>query len=194
MRRWVFIKHARHLRSLRAKACGASWGRLCPTPPLMSPVRVLAREFLGVGSWLRVRRAIGIAFEGDRGHGDDRAFGEPLFQIVVFRLAFGQIRAASDNCGSRWRRDPGCRRTPRVRSNVASSKSHFGEASCQMSFANRAGICRSRPGRVRWRSNTGTTTGARPLAATASCRLPGCRSDSRSRRRAPCSAPAIAPR
>jgi hypothetical protein len=33
---------------------------------------------------------IGITFKGNGGHGDDRAFGKPLFQIVIFRLALSQ--------------------------------------------------------------------------------------------------------
>ena len=33
---------------------------------------------------------IGITFKGDGRHGDDRTFGKPLFQIVIFRLAFSQ--------------------------------------------------------------------------------------------------------
>src|SRR6202022_1008848 len=33
---------------------------------------------------------IGITFEGNGGHGDHRTFGKPLFQTVIFRLAFGQ--------------------------------------------------------------------------------------------------------
>jgi hypothetical protein len=37
-----------------------------------------------------VRCAIGVALKGDGGHGDDWTFGKPLFEIVVFRLAFGQ--------------------------------------------------------------------------------------------------------
>ena len=37
-----------------------------------------------------MRRAIGIPFKGNRGDGDDRGFGKPLFQFVVFRLALGQ--------------------------------------------------------------------------------------------------------
>ena len=73
-----------------AKACGASCGRLWPMPPVMSPVLVFARELLGVGAGLRMRRAVGIALERDGRHRDDRAFGEPLFQIVIFRLAFGE--------------------------------------------------------------------------------------------------------
>src|SRR4029077_14336918 len=33
---------------------------------------------------------IGITFKGNGRHGDNRAFGELLFQIVIFRLAFNQ--------------------------------------------------------------------------------------------------------
>jgi hypothetical protein len=37
-----------------------------------------------------VWRAIGVAFKGDGGNGDDRPFGEPLFKVVIFSLAIGQ--------------------------------------------------------------------------------------------------------
>src|SRR5918994_1927677 len=33
---------------------------------------------------------IGITFKGNGRHGDDRTFGKPLFQIVIFRFAFSQ--------------------------------------------------------------------------------------------------------
>ena len=54
------------------------------------PVRISAREFLGIGTGIRVWCPIGIAFKSNRGHGDVRTFGEPLFQLVIFRLAFSQ--------------------------------------------------------------------------------------------------------
>ena len=54
------------------------------------PVCISARELLGVGAAVGVRRAVGIAFEGDGGHGDDGKFGELPFYRVVFRLALGQ--------------------------------------------------------------------------------------------------------
>ena len=57
-----------------------------------SPVLIFAREFLGVSARIRMRCTIGVAFHGDRGDGDDRNFGKPLFQIVIFRLAFGQAK------------------------------------------------------------------------------------------------------
>src|SRR6476661_4535062 len=51
---------------------------------------IFAREFLGVCARVWVWRAIGITFKGNGGHRDDRTFGQPLFQIVIFRLAFSQ--------------------------------------------------------------------------------------------------------
>ena len=39
-----------------------------------------------------MRRAIGVAFKGDGGHGDGGEFGQPLFQFVVFRLARSQTK------------------------------------------------------------------------------------------------------
>src|ERR1700733_10291726 len=54
------------------------------------PMRVFAGEFVAIGRGFRMRCTIGIALEGDGGHGDDRAFSEPLFQVAIFRLAFGQ--------------------------------------------------------------------------------------------------------
>ena len=37
-----------------------------------------------------MRGAVRIAFERDRGHPDQRAFGEPLLELRVFGLALGQ--------------------------------------------------------------------------------------------------------
>ncbi len=37
-----------------------------------------------------MRCPIGIAFQGNRGHADVRSFSEPLFQLIIFRLAFSQ--------------------------------------------------------------------------------------------------------
>lgn len=47
------------------------------------PVRVLAGEFPGIGTGIRVRCAIRIAFESDSGHSDDWPVGKPFFQFVV---------------------------------------------------------------------------------------------------------------
>ena len=40
-----------------------------------------------------MRRPVGVPFQRDGGHGDDRPVGQPLFQGVVLRLAFGQAEA-----------------------------------------------------------------------------------------------------
>src|SRR5262249_5409504 len=37
-----------------------------------------------------MRRTVGITFHRYGGHGDDRTFGKPSFQIVIFRFAFGE--------------------------------------------------------------------------------------------------------
>src|SRR5436190_19270576 len=64
--------------------------KVVPDAALDCPVRIGAGELPGIGAWVRVRSAVGVAFEGDRRHGDDRPSGEPLLQVVVFRLAVGQ--------------------------------------------------------------------------------------------------------
>ena len=51
------------------------------------PVRIFAREFPGIGRGVRVGCTIGITFEGNGWHADERTFGKPLFQIVIFRFA-----------------------------------------------------------------------------------------------------------
>lgn len=54
-------------------------------------VRIFAREFIAIGGGVRrMCRSIGIPFKGDCGHSDGRNGGNPLFESVVFRLAFGQ--------------------------------------------------------------------------------------------------------
>jgi hypothetical protein len=83
------VKNDRRPMTAWAKACGASCGRLCPTPPAPNdPVCIFVREFLCIGTVVRMRCTMGITFKGDGGHGDDRALGKPPFQIVVFRLAW----------------------------------------------------------------------------------------------------------
>ena len=61
-----------------------------PDAALDGPVRVSARELLGIGAGLRMGRAVGIAFHGDGGHADHRTLGKPLLQVVIFPLAIGQ--------------------------------------------------------------------------------------------------------
>ena len=40
-----------------------------------------------------MRRAVGVAFQGDGRHGDDGRCGELLFEIDIFRLALGEAQA-----------------------------------------------------------------------------------------------------
>ena len=54
------------------------------------PVRILAREFLGIGTRVRMGRTVGVTLERNGGHGDDRTFGESFLELVVFSLAFSQ--------------------------------------------------------------------------------------------------------
>ena len=61
-----------------------------PDAAIDGSVRIFAGEFLKIGAGLRVWRTIGIAFKGNGGHGNDRTYGEPLFQIVIFWLALVQ--------------------------------------------------------------------------------------------------------
>src|SRR5438105_9312866 len=51
------------------------------------PVLVVAGEHLGVSGGLRMRRAVGITLKSDGRHGNRRKFGQPLFQIIIFRFA-----------------------------------------------------------------------------------------------------------
>jgi hypothetical protein len=67
-------------------------GQIVPDAARDGPVFIAAREFPGIGTGVRVKCPIGIVFQGHRGHGDVRKFGEPLFQLVVVRLAFGQSK------------------------------------------------------------------------------------------------------
>jgi hypothetical protein len=54
------------------------------------PVGVFASELLRVGAWVGMGSAIGVAFQRYGGNGDRRGLGEPLFQIVIFCLTFGE--------------------------------------------------------------------------------------------------------
>src|SRR5580704_9538965 len=69
------------------------WGflrQVVPDATFEGPVLVFACKLARIGSGLRVWRPIGITLKGDSRHGDDRPCGEPLFEIVIFRLALHQ--------------------------------------------------------------------------------------------------------
>jgi hypothetical protein len=63
-----------------------------PNPAPDHSVFISARKLARIGTGIRVWRAIGITFKGNGWHGDDRDFAQPLFQIVIFALAFGQAK------------------------------------------------------------------------------------------------------
>src|SRR5512132_36601 len=72
---------------------GCLLGQVVSDTTLDDPMRVFVYEFIGVGVAVRVWGAVGVTFQGDGGHGDDRTGGQPLFQLVKFRLARGQAEA-----------------------------------------------------------------------------------------------------
>ena len=47
------------------------------------PVRILARKFAGIGAGIRMRRAVGVTFKRNGGHGDDRAGGKATASVPV---------------------------------------------------------------------------------------------------------------
>src|SRR5215208_2661746 len=57
--------------------------QIVPNAARDDPVRIFAREFLGIGTGVRVGCTIGISFERNGGHGDDRTFGKLVFQMVL---------------------------------------------------------------------------------------------------------------
>ncbi len=90
--------------------------QIVPNAALDESVLILSREHLRVGAWVGVWCTIRITFKGNGRHLDNRKSGKSLFQIV-----------------STW---SGLSKAAALRSNVSSPKSHFGEASCQISFEN----------------------------------------------------------
>src|SRR5579864_4541875 len=72
------------------KGLGRFLGQIVPDAACDDPVFIAAREFPGIGTGVRVWCAIGIAFKSDSRYGDVRSFSKPLFQIVIFGLAFSQ--------------------------------------------------------------------------------------------------------
>ena len=133
-------------------------------------VLVRAGELLAVDGGLQVRRAVGIALQGDA---SARVIvGSAASRSRSRRTAARRRRgpAASGSCGSRCRRGRGCRTPPRCGRTSRRRTSHCGDAVCQISLAKSRRFVRSLPGRARWRSSTGTTTPTPPSAATA--RLP----------------------
>ena len=81
-------------------------GRIVSDAAFENPVRIFAREFLRVGTGVRMRRAVGVAFQGDRRHVDGWTFRETIFQIVINgKAAVARASAATAVRAVRPRRD-----------------------------------------------------------------------------------------
>src|SRR5271166_6328219 len=59
------------------------------------PVHVFACELVRIGAGFRMWRAVGIAFQSNRGHFYDRAFGKPLLEIIVSWLTSSETEPPS---------------------------------------------------------------------------------------------------
>ena len=105
-----------------------------------------------------MRCAVGIAFQGDGGHGDDGRRGEPLSPGRRTWARHRPVPAASGSYGSRWRRDRGCRTPWRCARRWRRRTSILARPVARSAWRSRAGSGRSRFGRARWRSRTDTTT------------------------------------
>src|SRR5271166_4805931 len=54
-------------------------------------VFIVSGEFIAIGTIVEIMWCtVGITLKGNGGGGDDRTFGNSLFQIVILRLAIGQ--------------------------------------------------------------------------------------------------------
>src|ERR1700722_526264 len=58
---------------------------------LDDPVSIFAREFIGIGTGIRVRCTVVVTFKRDGRHGNDRACGKPFFEVIILRLALCEI-------------------------------------------------------------------------------------------------------
>src|SRR4051794_3651261 len=69
--------------------------QVVPDAALDGAVLIRAGESPGVGARVRMRGAVGVTFQGDRRHRDDRGTRQPLLQGVVLRIPVGQSQAPS---------------------------------------------------------------------------------------------------
>lgn len=82
-----FVRYIGHCLRKRARR---PLGEIVPNSSGNGSVLIFGQEHFCVTRRIWVRCAVGVAFHGDGRHGDDEALGELLFQIVVFRFAFGE--------------------------------------------------------------------------------------------------------
>lgn len=73
-----------------SKSEGCFLRQIVPNPAVDIPVRISARKFFGIGARVRMRRTIGILFEGYAGHRNVGTCGKSIFQLVILRFAIGQ--------------------------------------------------------------------------------------------------------
>ena len=55
-------------------------------------VRILTREFFGVGTGIRMRRTIGITFKSNRWDGYNRACRKSSFEVIIFPFTFSEAK------------------------------------------------------------------------------------------------------
>src|SRR6266550_6341382 len=67
--------------------------QVVPYPTRDEPVRIPAGELFRIRAGIRMRRAVGISFQRNRGDADSGGRGEPLLQFVELRLAGGEAEA-----------------------------------------------------------------------------------------------------
>ena len=80
----VFASNVLHIHDRLGEGLRRLLRQVVADSTLDRSVCVLPGKFSGVRSRLRVWRTIGITFERDGGHRDDRVSGKPLFQVVIF--------------------------------------------------------------------------------------------------------------
>ena len=80
----------RRLANVNRQGVRSFLGKVVPDAARNRPVRVRPGELRRVRVGFRVRGAVCVALECDRGNGDDRRFREPVFQFAVRRLTFCQ--------------------------------------------------------------------------------------------------------
>src|ERR1041384_2028127 len=107
--------------------------QVVPDAAFDKSVRILAREFLCINTRIWVRCAVRVTFECDRGHTNYRTLRESSFKIVALSFTLREAEAAAVVVNHNLH-VIGLSNDAALRSNVASSKFHFGDASCQISL------------------------------------------------------------
>src|SRR5439155_12125657 len=91
-RRWRLRLGAVDFNHRSRKRLRGLLGKVVSDAALDRPVRIFAREFLGIGTRVRMGRTVGVTLKRNGGHGDHRTFGESFLERVVVTLAFSQLQ------------------------------------------------------------------------------------------------------